>query len=57
MQSQSQSTRHPETPGDDSRAEGAPELKKESKTMTALLWPALTVLAIALIVIIFLALR
>ena len=57
MQNQSQSTHDPEAPFDRSETETAPALQKQTKTMTALLWPAMTVLTIAIIVILFLALR
>lgn len=57
MQNQSQSTHDPEEPFDRSQTETAPELQKQTKTMTALLWPAMAVLAIGLIVIIVLAFR
>jgi hypothetical protein len=57
MQHQSQSMQRPETPVDDPTSEPAPELQKQTKTMTALLWPALTVLAIGIILILILAFR
>jgi hypothetical protein len=57
MQNQSQSTQRHESSSEQSGSEPAPELQKQTKTMSALLWPALTVLAIAIVVILIFALR
>ena len=57
MQNQSQSTRDPETPDDASSPDAKTEIKKDTKTMTALLWPAMIVLAVGIIIILIFAVR
>ncbi|HYJ13166.1 MAG TPA: hypothetical protein VEW66_06225 [Thermomicrobiales bacterium] len=56
MQQQSQSTQRPDPAIDQPSTETAPEIKKETKALTALLWPAMIVLTIAIIIIVVLAL-